>query len=82
MFPITPGNIGTFQWAVIGAFKLFDVPKSGAVPFSLVMQFMDVAPVFIVGILFLFTNQLRFRALREETVQEARETEAAADAAP
>lgn len=75
MFPLTPGNIGSFQWAVILAFKLFGVPKSEAVPFSLVMQFMDIAPVFLVGIIFLFSNQLRFRTLRKETVQEAREPE-------
>lgn len=73
MFPVTPGNIGTFQFAVTRALGWFHVSDSVSAAFSIVMHFMDVAPVFLIGFIFLFTNHLRFRTLREETVQETRD---------
>jgi uncharacterized protein (TIRG00374 family) len=71
LVPISPGNIGSFQIAVIAALAMFRVPKAEAAAFSLVMHFMDVFPVFAIGFIFLFTDHLAFRQLREETVQEA-----------
>ncbi|MFH2056671.1 MAG: lysylphosphatidylglycerol synthase transmembrane domain-containing protein [bacterium] len=68
LVPISPGNIGSFQLAVFGALAMFSVSKSEAVAFSLVLHLMDLAPVFLVGIGFLFTNQLTFSRLREEAV--------------
>jgi hypothetical protein len=78
MIPLTPGNIGSFQIAVIAALAMFRVPKSEAAAFSIVMHFMDIAPVFAIGIVVLFTNQLTFARLRQETISAAREREPAA----
>ncbi len=70
LVPISPGNIGSFQLAVFGALAMFGVPKSEAIAFSLVLHLMDLAPVFIVGIGFMFTNQLTFSGLRKQAAEE------------
>lgn len=73
LVPISPGNIGSFQLAVFGALAMFGVPKSEAIAFSLVLHLMDLAPVYLVGIGFMFTNQLTFSRLREEAAAGAEE---------
>ncbi|MCK4857887.1 MAG: flippase-like domain-containing protein [candidate division Zixibacteria bacterium] len=76
LVPISPGNIGSFQFVVKGTLvELFKVSSAKATAFSLLMHFMDVVPVFIIGILFLFTNQFAFRKLREEAVAKVRESD-------
>jgi len=75
LVPITPGNVGSFQLVVIAALAFFGVPRAEAAAFSVVMHFMDIVPVFAIGICFLFTSHLTFRKLRDETVQEAQKTE-------
>ena len=37
MIPVTPGNIGTFQFACIVGLAFFDVPKDTALGFSLLL---------------------------------------------
>ena len=69
LVPISPGNIGSFQLAVFGALAMFGVPKAEAIAFSLVLHLMDLAPVFIVGIGFMFTNQLTFSRLRKQAAE-------------
>lgn len=71
MFPITPGNLGTFQWACIASMALFNVDKSSAVSFSIILHIMDMIPVFAVGLMFLYFDHLRFRELREESLKES-----------
>ena len=76
MIPISPGNIGSFQFIVIGVLvEFFSVPKPEAAAFSLVLHFMDIVPVFIIGIYFLFTNHITFRKLRAEAESDAQETD-------
>lgn len=72
MVPISPGNIGSFQFIVIGVLhEFFNVPKAEAGAFSIVLHFMDIFPVFMIGIFFLFTSHFRFRKLRAEAEREA-----------
>ncbi len=74
MIPVSPGNIGSFQFIVIGVLhEFFSVPRAEAAAFSLVLHFMDIIPVFLIGIYFLFTNHVTFRKLREEAEIEAKE---------
>jgi len=74
MFPITPGNLGTFQWAcVVSLTQLFNYSKSEAVSFSIVLQMMDLVPVFIAGLLFLYLDHMRYSEIRDEALQEAEE---------
>ncbi len=73
MFPITPGNLGTFQWAcVFSMTTLFGVPKESSISFSVVLQIMDLVPVYIAGILFLMTDRLDFKVLCHETIKEGK----------
>ncbi len=74
LIPISPGNIGSFQFIVINVLhEFFGVPKAEAGAFSLVLHFMDIVPVFAIGIYFLFTHHVTFRALRKEVEVEAQE---------
>ncbi len=74
MIPISPGNIGSFQFIVINVLhEFFGVPKAEAAAFSLVLHFMDIVPVFAIGIYFLFTSHITFKALRKEAEVEAQE---------
>lgn len=78
MIPISPGNIGSFQIIVISVLhELFKVPRAEAAAFSIVLHFMDIVPVYIIGIYFLFTNHFTFRKLREEAEIEAKEPDPA-----
>ncbi len=72
MFPITPGNLGTFQIAcVFSMTTLFNVPKENAVSFSIVLHLLDLVPIFIGGLLFLYLDHMRFAELREEALGES-----------
>jgi hypothetical protein len=75
LVPISPGNLGSFQLAVIWALSLFSVPHSEAAAFSIVLHFMDIFPVFLIGIYFLFTSHVTFKKLREDTVRGVEEPE-------
>jgi uncharacterized protein (TIRG00374 family) len=76
MIPISPGNIGSFQFIVINVLhEFFNVPKAGAAAFSLVLHVMDIVPVFVFGIYFLFTNHITFRAMRREAEEEAHQSQ-------
>jgi uncharacterized protein (TIRG00374 family) len=71
MFPITPGNLGTFQWACVVSMALFGVNKESAVSFSVVLHIMDIVPVFIAGIFFLYRDHMRYSDLRKEALDAA-----------
>lgn len=71
MFPITPGNLGTFQIAcVFSMTTLFHVPKESAVSFSIILHIMDMVPIFIAGLFFLYLDHMRFTELRDEALEE------------
>jgi len=71
MFPITPGNLGTFQWACVAGMALFHVGKSEAVSFSIVLQVMDLVPVFLAGLFFLYLDHMRYSEIRDEAIKES-----------
>ncbi len=74
MFPITPGNLGTFQMAcVFSMTTLFDVSKENAVSFSVILHILDLVPIFIAGLIFLYLDHMRFTELREEALGSADE---------
>ena len=52
---------------MITALSLFDVSHAEAAAFSIVLHFMDYAPVFTIGFIMLITNNFSFKKLREET---------------
>ena len=69
--PITPGNVGTFQWIVIGLLKQFyggDMPKEVAVGFSIILHFLNLAPVWACGLFFLFIDHFGVSEIRKESM--------------
>lgn len=58
MFPLTPGNIGTFQVATILGLSFFNVHKTEALSFGLVLHSLDILPYLFLGTLFLYSRKL------------------------
>ncbi|EQB64192.1 MAG: hypothetical protein RBG1_1C00001G1771 [candidate division Zixibacteria bacterium RBG-1] len=58
MFPLTPGNIGTFQVATILGLSFFNVHKTEALSFGLVLHSLDILPYLFLGSLFLYLRKL------------------------
>ncbi|HEX9654911.1 MAG TPA: lysylphosphatidylglycerol synthase transmembrane domain-containing protein [bacterium] len=61
LLPLTPSNIGPFQWGCILALSYFGVPQAEAVGFSLVLQAVRIVAAVLLGIYsyglhFLFTK--------------------------
>jgi uncharacterized protein (TIRG00374 family) len=75
LIPISPGNLGSFQITVITALSFFNVSHAEAAAFSIVLHFMDYAPVFTIGFVLLLTNNFSFKKLREESVREVQQTD-------
>ncbi|NIP41955.1 MAG: flippase-like domain-containing protein [candidate division Zixibacteria bacterium] len=71
--PITPGNVGTFQWIVIGILKQVyggDVSKEVAVGFSIILHFLNLLPVWVTGLFFLFRDHFGVKEIRKESLEE------------
>jgi uncharacterized protein (TIRG00374 family) len=70
MIPVTPGNIGTFQFACIVGLAFFGVSRDRALGFSILLHLTEVAPVFILGLISSFSQHVRVREYRSAEVME------------
>lgn len=71
--PITPGNVGTFQWIVIGLLKQIyggELSKEVVVGFSIIYHLLNMAPVWITGLFFLFRDHFGVSEIRKESMEE------------
>lgn len=59
MVPVTPGNIGTFQFACIVGLAFFGISRDRALGFSILLHLTEVAPVFILGMISSFSQHVR-----------------------
>jgi len=66
MVPITPGNIGSFQLAVVAALNIFSVPKTEAVLFSVVLYIVDMIPMIVLASFFLFKERFSLSEISED----------------
>ena len=57
--PSSPGFVGVVQAATVLALALFDVPRTEALSFSLLMHASQFLPVTAVGLVFLFLEHVR-----------------------
>jgi hypothetical protein len=64
MIPVSPGNIGTFQFACIVGLAFFGVSKDRALGFSILLHLAEIAPVFILGLISSFSQHVRVREYR------------------
>ena len=70
MIPITPGNAGTFELAVVAPLLALKIIKSDAVLFALALHILDLIPIFVMGFLFLRTERLTLKEIKEEGEKE------------
>lgn len=61
MVQISPGNLGTFQFACILGLSFFGVAKDSALSFSLVLHAAEILPIAALGTLYLFSSQIRLK---------------------
>lgn len=70
MIPITPGNAGTFELAVVAPLLAFKVVKSDAVLYALALHILDLIPIFVMGFLFLRSERMTLKEIKEEGEKE------------
>jgi uncharacterized membrane protein YbhN (UPF0104 family) len=70
MVPITPGNAGTFELAVVAPLLAFKVVKSDAVLYALALHILDFIPIFVMGFFFLHTERMTLKEIKEEGEKE------------
>lgn len=66
MVPLTPGNAGTFEFAVSASLAAFGIGRTDAVLFALALHLMDLLPIVVMGMFFMRTERLSLRELRKE----------------
>lgn len=66
MVPITPGNLGSFQLAVVGGLNLFAVDKTVAVLFSVMLYAVDMLPIIALSICFLLKEKFSISEISED----------------
>lgn len=64
MVPITPGNAGTFEFAVSASLAAFGVGRSDAVLFALALHMIDIIPVVLFGGLFMRAGDISIRQIK------------------
>ncbi|MCP4686295.1 MAG: flippase-like domain-containing protein [bacterium] len=70
MIPITPGNAGTFEFAVSTSLAAFSVGRSDAVLFALALHLMDLLPVFVYGAFFLRQEKLSISDIKADQAED------------
>ncbi len=66
MVPITPGNVGSFQLAVVAGLNIFSVPKTEAVLFSVLLYLVDMIPMITLASFFLFKEHFSISDISED----------------
>ena len=64
MVPSAPGYIGNVQIVCVGVLKLFGVPASAALTFSVIYNACIFVPVLLTGLVCVFAEGLSFRDIR------------------
>jgi len=65
MIPITPGNAGTFEFAVSTTLAAFSIGRSDAVLFALALHLLDLLPIFILGAGYLTHEAAAIREIKK-----------------
>jgi len=61
MIPISPGNLGTFQFACIFGLSFFGISKESALSFSLVLHAVESLPVIALGLYYSLSSHVRLK---------------------
>ena len=67
MIPVTPGNAGTFEFAVSTALAAFpEVGRADAVLYALALHLLDLLPIAVLGFIYLKFERVSISRLKEE----------------
>ena len=66
MLPSSPGYVGAFQFFTIQALKIFGVPASVGLSFSLVLHIGNYAPITLIGLYYLRREHFSLKQIEEE----------------
>lgn len=66
MIPVTPGNVGSFQLAVVAGLNIFNVPKTEAVLFSVILYLADMLPMIVLSAFFLFKEHFSISEISKD----------------
>jgi len=71
MIQISPGNLGTFQFACILGLSFFGISKNSALSFSLVLHASETIPIALLGTYYSFSSQIQLKKYQTpETLHE------------
>ncbi len=55
----TPGNVGSFELATVGALRLLSVPEETALGFAVTLHAAEVLPPVLLGLALVWTGRIR-----------------------
>ncbi len=70
LIPITPGNAGTFELAVMAPLLAFRIMKADAVMYALALHLCDLIPILIIGLFFFRSTRMTIKEFKEEGEKE------------
>lgn len=70
MPPSVPGKIGVFEYAVILALSLFDISKSQALSYGIMLHLVAYLPKILMGLIFISSTDISLRKNRKAQVEE------------
>lgn len=70
MVPLTPGNAGTFEFAVSTSLAAFSIGRTDAVLFALSLHLMDLLPIVTMGSIFFHLEKLSLRELKAKAAKQ------------
>jgi uncharacterized protein (TIRG00374 family) len=70
LIPITPGNAGTFELAVMAPLLAFKISKADAVLYALALHITDLLPIMIMGLFYFYSERMTIREFKEQGEKE------------
>ena len=70
LIPITPGNAGTFELAVMAPLLAFRIMKADAVMYALALHLCDLIPILVIGLFFFRSTRTTIKEFKEEGEKE------------
>jgi len=66
LLPSTPGGLGVFQFAVVESLLLFSIQKSSGMAVALVLHMVQIIPVTVIGLLWLYRHHISIENIEKE----------------
>ena len=73
LVPITPGNAGTFEFAVIATLSTFAIGKTDAALFAVALHIIDVIPILVLSLPFIYARKVTLADISDDEERAERE---------